>query len=647
MGDLELKRKSSIRAVLLSLIWPGTGHFYLGQAKKAGIFVILYLIFLSLIAKNIFSPSAQSPYQLFFLDIAMIIFYFLVTIEASIQGLLFNKKNSTVLTPRNRLKVYGLSVLVGLIFVFNLPGLLSFYLARYVVQISWVNSESMKPTLNKWDTFLVDKSIYRRSPPQRGDIIVFIDPNNPRRYMIKRLVALGGEEVEIRNGKILIDDHPVSIPGAQDIYYLNDGRWGNRGEKVKVPSDHLYVLGDNTVKSKDSRYWGFVPQKYFRGKAVLFGKNAEQENVKTNSISVKVGIQVAFPNLQFDRPVDLASPQDGTKRLFVLEQPGRIRVFENNPDVAEAGVFLDITQEIFAGHMEEGLLGLAFHSQFKENGFFYIDYTSGNPRRTVIARYRVDPRNPNRADQTSKTILLEIVQPFGNHKGGQLAFGPDGFLYIAMGDGGSGGDPYKNGQNRKSFLGKILRIDVDNPLPEKNYGIPPDNPFVGNQEGFKEEIYAYGFRNPWRFSFDPLTGWLWAADVGQDKPYEEIDIVQKGKNYGWNIMEGSHCFKPPEGCTRLGLELPIWEYTADQGRCITGGYVYRGRALPELYGAYIYGDFMSGKIWALYYDGKTRPQNHLLADNPVLYPASFGVDADGEIFICSYDGHIYQLRLIR
>ena len=238
-------------------------------------------------------------------------------------------------------------------------------------------------------------------------------------------------------------------------------------------------------------------------------------------------------------------------------------------------------------------------------------------------------------------MILEVPQPYGNHNGGQLAFGPDGFLYIALGDGGSGGDPHHHGQDRTTLLGSILRIDIDRTQGGKNYAVPHDNPFAGNTEGFREEIFAYGLRNPWRFSFDPQTKRLWAGDVGQDRPIEEIDIIEKGKNYGWNIMEGTLCYNPPSGCKTEGLEKPVWEYTRDDGRSITGGFVYRGKKVPALFGKYIYADFVSGRIWALEYNGKNPATNALIFHNPNLYISSFGTDRQNELYFCSFDGRIY------
>lgn len=354
-------------------------------------------------------------------------------------------------------------------------------------------------------------------------------------------------------------------------------------------------------------------------------------------------LEVAFPNLLFDKPVGIYHAGDGTDRLFVVEQQGVVYVFENSEEVATANVFLDIRDRVLFGG-EQGLLGLAFHPSFSENGYFYVDYTADSPRRTIIARYSVTLDDPNEADKNSEEVLLEVEQPFANHNGGQITFGPDGYLYIALGDGGSAGDPLGNGQNRSTLLGSILRIDVDSTSGVANYGIPSDNPFVDNTEGYREEIYAYGLRNPWRFSFDPESGWLWAADVGQNR-IEEIDIIEKGKNYGWNIMEGSLCYSPSEGCNQTGLELPIWEYGHGLGNSVTGGFVYRGSKLTDLIGAYIYGDYGSGRIWALRFDGINDPVNTELLETNLNIP-SFGVDEENEILICAFDGRIYKLTSV-
>lgn len=353
-----------------------------------------------------------------------------------------------------------------------------------------------------------------------------------------------------------------------------------------------------------------------------------------------VKLEPAFPALSFERPVDLQHAPDGSNRLFVVEQEGVIRVFDNHPGAESAPVFLDIRDRVNSQGNEQGLLGLAFHPDFQQNGYFYVDYTAADPNRTVIARYHVDPADSGRADPASETVLLEVPQPFSNHNGGQVAFGPDGMLYVAFGDGGSGGDPHENGQNPGTLLGSIIRIDVDQPSGGRPYGIPSDNPFAGGENGARPEIYAYGLRNPWRFSFDPKTGRMWAGDVGQNT-LEEIDVIEKGKNYGWNIMEAGSCYEPSEGCDRSGLTLPVFQYGRDLGACVTGGYVYRGKRAPALAGKYIFADYTSGRIWALDDSGQPNPSTPVLLDTDLHVP-SFGVDQNGELYVLAFDGKIYH-----
>nr|MDO8109591.1 PQQ-dependent sugar dehydrogenase [Candidatus Sigynarchaeota archaeon] len=351
----------------------------------------------------------------------------------------------------------------------------------------------------------------------------------------------------------------------------------------------------------------------------------------------------AFPALTFDRPVGIYDAHDGTNRLFVVEQMGRITFFINDPNSTTIHTFLDIHERVVSGG-ELGLLGLAFHPNFKNNGLFYVDYTADSPLRTVFSRFSINQSDASLANASSELLLLSIAQPFQNHNGGQLAFGPDGFLYIGMGDGGSAGDPFGNGQNKSTLLGKILRIDVDGKNGSLNYGVPLSNPFSGNVQGFQKEIFAFGLRNPWRFSFDNLTGDLWCADVGQDA-WEEVDVIVAGGNYGWNIMEGNHCYAPSSGCNSTGLMLPAWEYSHNQGdECIVGGVVYRGSQLLQLEGKYICGDFISGRIWALDLDG-TLVKNYTLLVHSSLGISSFGIDATGELLICAFDGKIHDLVL--
>ena len=331
-------------------------------------------------------------------------------------------------------------------------------------------------------------------------------------------------------------------------------------------------------------------------------------------------------------PVYVTNAHDGSHRLFVIEQPGRIRVLQSNASAAT--VFLDITARVLSGG-EQGLLGLAFHPQFSTNGRFFVDYTRRPDGATVIAEYTVSA-DANVALATERTLLV-IPQPFANHNGGMIEFGPDGYLYIGMGDGGSANDPGNRAQNLNELLGKILRIDVDHSNGSQPYSSPADNPFFGSAAG-RDEIYAYGLRNPWRFSFDRATGELYVADVGQGAR-EEIDIVERGRNYGWRIMEGSICTNLDSAlCSVVQVALPIAEYGHTSGRCsITGGYVYRGAtgSLPS--GAYVYGDYCTGEIFMLNGGAST-----LLMDTS-LSITSFGEDEAGEIYVVGQGGTVYRL----
>lgn len=351
------------------------------------------------------------------------------------------------------------------------------------------------------------------------------------------------------------------------------------------------------------------------------------------SANAQYQLQDAFPNLTFENAVDLQHAGDGSDRIFVVEQAGVIKVFQNNAAVTNSRIFLDITDRVSSGG-EMGLLGLAFHPDYETNGYFYVNYTVSNPRFTRVSRFQVSTSNPDSAGKNSELILMSISQPYSNHNGGQVSFGPDGFLYIALGDGGSQGDPDNHSQNKTSWLGKILRIDVNSTQGVLNYAIPPANPYAGNTQGFKEEIYALGFRNPWRFSFDHAAGSLWCADVGQWL-LEEIDIVEAGKNYGWRCYEGNMPYDLTD-CNDV-YTPPVWVYPRSEGYSITGGFVYRGPNLPGLFGKYIYADYGSRKVWALNYDGINVTTTTLLL-TAAASPVSFGVDQNNELYICAFSG---------
>jgi hypothetical protein len=377
--------------------------------------------------------------------------------------------------------------------------------------------------------------------------------------------------------------------------------------------------------------WGYPHRNHFRGNSV---KRALALCLTLlSSLSQAQIIVNAFPNLSFRQPVHLTSVPDSTRRLVVVQQNGYARIFPDDTLASATDTLLDLSGAISSSGGEEGFLGLAFHPQFTQNGYVYVNYTAPSPLRTVIRRFTVPPSTPNHADPGSGFTIIEILQPYANHNGGMLAFGPDGYLYIGMGDGGSGGDPQNNAQNRSVLLGKFLRLDVDDTTGSTHYAIPPDNPYAGNSSGFREEIWAYGFRNPWRFSFDPQTGTLWAGDVGQNTR-EEIDIVYQGKNYGWRIMEGTFCYNPPSGCDTTGLVLPVIDYGRSLGYSVTGGYVYRGTRRTDLVGSYIYADYGSGRIWSLR-DSSGTVSNTLLTQAPFTISA-FGTDSRQELYILAH-----------
>ncbi|QJD80656.1 PQQ-dependent sugar dehydrogenase [Spirosoma rhododendri] len=363
--------------------------------------------------------------------------------------------------------------------------------------------------------------------------------------------------------------------------------------------------------------------------------------LKPSSAVPKAAVNVvnAYPKLTFDAPVEYTYAQDGTNRVFVVEQAGRIRSFDNSVNATSAPVYLDIRNKVGYGG-EMGLLGLAFHPKFRENGYFYVNYTKNNPRETIISRFKAASPSATTIDPATEVVLIRFNQPYANHNGGKVLFGPDGYLYISTGDGGSGGDPQNNAQNRQSWLGKVLRIDV-NSTEKGHYGIPADNPFAKDAKA-RPEIFAYGLRNPWRISFDDKNR-LWAGDVGQNE-LEEVDILTKGGNYGWRIEEGRQPYKEPDGKKPDNLIEPIWQYKHDDGNVsITGGTVYQGSAVPSLKGKYIYADFASGRVWALTTtDGKKVTNQEIVARAGSI--SAFGEDQKKELYLCDLSsGKILRL----
>lgn len=340
-----------------------------------------------------------------------------------------------------------------------------------------------------------------------------------------------------------------------------------------------------------------------------------------------------------DNPVQMVDPNDGTGRFFIVEKPGKILILKDGK-VADQP-FLDIANQVSTGS-EQGLLSMALHPDFAKNGEFFIDYTDAKGN-TQVERWNVSKTDANAADPSSKKTILTVQQPYSNHNGGLLLFGPDGMLYIGLGDGGSEGDPLHNGQNLDTLLSKILRVDVDTTTGDLAYGIPKDNPFV-NKSDTRPETWVWGLRNPWRFSFDKKTGDLLIGDVGQDE-YEEADLAPAGKggfNFGWSTMEADSCYKA-SSCDQQGLTKPFFFYSHQDGGCsITGGYVYRGSKIQGLDGTYLAADYCSGLLWQVHPDGK----GGWTVDEPIstgTTPSSFAEDASGELYLIDLQGAIYKI----
>lgn len=445
----------------------------------------------------------------------------------------------------------------------------------------------------------------------------------------------------------------IRITPEQCVHYMNGVRYarytkGSRDWDARV------------ARSKFAKYENFGKAKrghiclQDHGNMVAF-RNVKVREIKPGSAApepidgvLPLKAAVAFPELKWAdwspvseegkavplRPIVLTHAGDGSNRVFVATQHGVIHVFENRQNVKQSTVYLDITSKVSYSDRqnEEGLLGFAFHPNYKKNGQFFVYYTTtAAPHTSIISRFRVSKDDANKADAKFEEEVMRVKQPYWNHNGGTIAFGPDGYLYVALGDGGAGNDPHGNAQNLSTLLGSVLRIDVDNKSDGNNYAIPSDNPFV-NRKNARGEIWAYGLRNVWRLAFDRNTGSLWAGDVGQNL-WEEINILSRGGNYGWNLREAAHTFGAKGVDARDDLIEPIWEYDHEVGKSITGGIVYRGKRLPELAGAYVYADYVTGKIWALRYNEKERKivSNHAIPTSkmPVI---SFGDDEDGDVY---------------
>ncbi|QDV12925.1 Soluble aldose sugar dehydrogenase YliI precursor [Rosistilla oblonga] len=476
--------------------------------------------------------------------------------------------------------------------------------------------------------------LYKPQPPSwAADQSEKIDATRPAGQWNQLYVRIAGDNCEVvMNGvryytfKLGSADWDKRVAASKFAAY---DTFGNAGSGHICLQDHNDLVSYRNVKIRELGEDGSVPQP-IDGKLELTSKLAFPELKWEDWQAVDEA-----GNLRPMRIVELADAGDGSGRLFAVSQQGGIWIFENREDVKEAKLFYDLRGKVkdwkSRGANEEGLLGLAPHPDFKNNGHVYIYYTHPTEKKSVISRITVSEDEPNRAAADSETVIMEIDQPFQNHNGGSMEFGPDGYLYIGLGDGGYRNDPHAAGQDLSKILGKILRIDVDKADGDRKYGIPADNPFV-EHKGALGEIYAYGLRNPWRIAFDSKTGDLWCGDVGQEL-WEEVDLITKGGNYGWSMREGSYPFgntavespNPPIG--------PVWEYDHRIGRSITGGRVYRSDRLPELEGKYLYADYVTGCVWALDYDqeaGRVRKNLQIFGgDVPVL---AFGEDANGEVY---------------
>ena len=447
-----------------------------------------------------------------------------------------------------------------------------------------------------------------------------------------------------RYGYLWWNNSAEAWPAVPKDAYAAMGKFSN--DMLIVPSLDMIVIrqvGDDSAANRQIK----IGELFALAVAAVTDPSPSLALEETAS---DVEVYKALPNVRIERPILLTHAGDGTNRLFIPSQLGTIYVMPNDPSVEEPKVFLDIHDRVVYQDKEneKGLLGMAFHPRYRENGEFFVYYTptgTRKPHTIAVSRFRVSKSDPHQADPASEERLLEVEHPFWNHKGGTLVFGPDGYLYIAIGDGGLANDPFGNGQKLDTLLGKILRIDVDHRNDDHAYAVPRDNPFV-DKAGARGEIWAYGVRNPWRIAFDRKTGLLWCADVGQDL-WEEIDLIVRGGNYGWNVREGVHKFGAKGVDPRPDIVEPIWEYHHEVGKSITGGQVYRGKKLPELEGCYLYADYVSGKVWALKYDVEAKKvvANYSIRGN-VMPIMSFGEDETGESYYTTDTGSIFGFRKV-
>jgi uncharacterized repeat protein (TIGR03806 family) len=406
---------------------------------------------------------------------------------------------------------------------------------------------------------------------------------------------------------------------------------GNGGKTRSGPSNGGTTIGGSPIVTPGPRPFGLLRRN------IVSGLNFPLDRGNAGQIK----LVTAFPKLKFSQPLFLTSAPDNSNRIFVVQKGGKIIVFPNNPQATTSKVFLDISKKIYP-YGERGLLGLAFQPDYAKSGVFYVYYSTPGTHYSVVARYKVSSTDRDKANPNSEQIIFRLRQPYGNHNGGMIAFGLDQMLYIGLGDGGSGGDPKDNGQNLATLFAAILRIDPKN---SSTYSIPKDNPFAGNTKGWKQEIWAYGLRNPWRFSFDRKTGDLWAGDVGQNA-VEEIDLVTKGGNYGWRIMEGNRRFGSSSHKAPTPPIPPVIDIRQSTGlaRSITGGYVYRGTKIQNLQGKYIYGDYVTGNIWILDYDRANKKVNSNTKVARLSSLDSFGEDQSGELYAISLNGSIMRIE---